>query len=489
MSCIVLFVLLFFFSSRRRHTRCALVTGVQTCVLPISSPVGRTRTAPASRAAVDRLRMGVVSCSNYEDGHFSAYRHLAERDDLDLIVHLGDYLYEGGLGAGRDIGRGHDPSHEIVTLEDYRRRHALHKTDPDLLTLHQRYPFVTTIDDHEVTNNTWTGGAGNHQANEGDYSARRAASMQAYFEWMPIRPAGSVEDPHRIHRTLSFGSLADLVMLDERTHRSRQVEGPFGDILVSDPAVGDPGRTMLGTDQRAWLDDELDRSHTTWRVIGSSVMFAPLVLADLPDVPGLTPVLQDALAGAGLTLPLVINADQWDGYRSEQEMVRDRFGEAGGVVILTGDIHSSWAAEIPADPGTYLPAVGGPTVAVEFVTPAVTSDSFSSIISGVGIPGGEALGGLLPVLVETAAPWFKYLDAERQGFGVFEVTPEAAQYDWFYVSDRRDPKATAIAGPSWRSPSGTNRLEAAAPLGPRPDRKSTRLNSSHSCASRMPPSA
>src|SRR3546814_7730473 len=107
--------------------------------------------------------------------------------------------------------------------------------------------------------------------------------MQAYFEWMPIRPAGSVEDPHRIHRTLSFGSLADLVMLDERTHRSRQVEGPFGDILVSDPAVGDPGRTILGTDQRAWLDDELDRSPTTWRVIGSSVMFAPLVLADLPD--------------------------------------------------------------------------------------------------------------------------------------------------------------------------------------------------------------
>src|SRR3546814_9062882 len=102
--------------------------------------------------------MGVVSCSKYEDGHFSAYRHLAERDDLYLIVHLGDYLYEGGLGAGRDIGRGHDPSHEIVTLEDYRRRHALHKTDPDLRTLHQRYPFVTTIDDHEVTNNTWTGG-------------------------------------------------------------------------------------------------------------------------------------------------------------------------------------------------------------------------------------------------------------------------------------------------------------------------------------------
>src|SRR3546814_11499511 len=111
---------------------------------------------------------------------------------------------------------------------------------------------------------------------------------------------------------------------------------------------------------------------------------------------------------------------------------------------MTAGLHAAWAAEIPADPGTYLPAVGGPTVAGEFVTPAVTSDSFSSIISGVGIPGGEARGGLLPVLVETAAPWFKYLDAERQGFGVFEVTPEAAQYDWFDVSDRRDPKATAI---------------------------------------------
>src|SRR3546814_17696334 len=112
---------------------------------------------------------------------------------------------------------------------------------------------------------------------------------------------------------------------------------------------------MLGTDQRAWLDDELDRSHTTWRVIGSSVMFAPLVLADLPDVPGLTPVLQDALAGAGLTLPLVINADQWDGYRSEPEMVRDRFGAAGGVVILTGDIPPSGAAANPAHTRTHPP--------------------------------------------------------------------------------------------------------------------------------------
>src|SRR3546814_17561788 len=117
---------------------------------------------------------------------------------------------------------------------------------------------------------------------------------------------------------------------------------------------------------------------------------------------------------------------------------------------MTAGLHAAWAAEIPADPGTYLPAVGGPTVAVEFVTPAVTSDSFSSIISGVGIPGGEALGGLLPVLVAPAAPWFKYLAAARQGFGVFAVKSEPAQYDWFYVSDRRDPKATdrpAPAGP------------------------------------------
>lgn len=431
-----------------------------------TSPLGRGRTAPADGAAVSSLRMGVVSCSNYEGGYFSAYRHLAARDDLDLVLHLGDYLYEygnGGYGDGPGIDRAHDPAHEMVTLEDYRRRHALYKTDPDLAALHRRYAMVTTIDDHEVTNNAWVDGAENHQAGEGDYVARRAVAMQAYREWMPIRPSGVQGDPAQVYRRLSFGALADLFMLDERSHRSEQVAGLAGDLFVTSPAVREPDRTMLGAAQRTWLEDGLEASTARWKVLGNPVMFAPLVLVDLPDLPVVGDALAQVLAAAQLSLPLVINGDQWDGYAVEQAALRDRFADVGGVVILTGDIHSSWAAEIPSDPGSYL--LTGST-AVEFVTPAVTSDSFSAAL-GAGDPAAEVLSTLLPVLVSAVGPWIKYLDAVQHGFGVFEVTDEAAQYDWHYISDRLDPDATLVAGASWRSFAGTNRLERTTVLGPR----------------------
>jgi alkaline phosphatase D len=438
--------------------------------LGVTSPVGRTRTAPDAAEAVERLRFGVVSCSNWEAGYFSAYRHLAARDDLDLVLHLGDYIYEYGKGgyATEGLDRFHDPEHEIVTLEDYRRRHALYKTDPDLAALHARYAFVTTIDDHEVTNNAWADGAENHQGGEGDYTARKAAAMQAYLEWMPVRPAG---DTLQIHRQMTFGSLADLFVLDERNHRSQQVEGASGDMFVTSPEVGAEDRTMLGVEQRSWFEDGLAASGATWKIVANSVMFAPLVLGDPPDSP--SPELDAALApvfdGLGLEPPIVLNGDQWDGYQHEQSALGQACAAAGGVVMLTGDIHSSWAAEIPADPGAYAGGLGE-SVAVEFVTPAVTSDSFRQAVEGLGIPGGEAFSAGLPLVAYTAGPWFKYLDPDLHGFGVFEVSREAAQFDWLYISDRTDPAATVVAGPSWRSPAGTNRLEETTALGPRADR-------------------
>lgn len=438
--------------------------------LGATSPVGRTRTAPAPGDAVERLRFGVVSCSNYEAGYFTAYRHLAARDDLDLVLHLGDYIYEYGKGgyATEGLDRFHDPEHEIVTLEDYRRRHALYKTDPDLAALHARYAFVTTIDDHELTNNAWADGAENHQDAEGGYAARKAAAMQAYLEWMPVRPTG---DTLQIHRQMAFGSLADLFVLDERNHRSQQVEGASGDMFVTSPEVGADDRTMLGAEQRSWLEDGLAASGATWKVVANSVMFAPLVLGELPDSP--SPELDAALApvfdGLGLEPPVVLNGDQWDGYQHEQSALGRTYAAAGGVVMLTGDIHSSWAAEVPADPGAYLGGLGE-SVAVEFVTPAVTSDSFRQAVEDLGIPGGEAFSAGLPLVAYTAGPWFKYLDPDRHGFGVFEVTGDAAQFDWLYISDRTDPAATIVAGPSWRSPAGTNRLEETTALGARTDR-------------------
>jgi alkaline phosphatase D len=439
--------------------------------LGASSPVGRTRTAPAADSSPASLRIGVVSCSNWEGGWFSAYRHLADRDDLDLVLHLGDYVYEygaGGYGPGSELGRTHDPAVEMTTLEHYRRRHAQYKTDPDLARLHQRYAVVATIDDHETADNSWRDGAVNHQPGEGDWAQRRSQALQAYFEWMPIRATGGAADPTRIHRHLRFGTLADLFVLDERTHRSPQVEGVQESLFVTSSEVAEPDRTLLGPQQAAWLRDGLRSSAATWKVLGNPVMFAPLVLADLPDAGEPGAALSGLLTGLGLAPPIVVNADQWDGYRAEQQAFTRHFAEAGGVVLLTGDIHSSWAAEIPADPGAYLPGVGGATAAVEFVTPAVTSDSFSAAIASIGVPGVEAVAPLLPSIVTTAGPWFKYLDGDRHGFGVFEVTPAAAQFDWFYVSDRTDRHATLVTGPSFRSPVGSNKLEAATALGPRP---------------------
>ena len=438
--------------------------------LGATSPVGRTRTMPASDADVESLRIGVVSCSNYEGGFFSAYRHVAARDDLDFVVHLGDYVYEYGQGAygpGPGIGRLHDPATEMVTLSDYRRRHALYKTDPDLGALHRRYALITTIDDHEVTDNSWAAGANNHGAGEGDYLARRAAAMQAYFEWMPIRATGGAAEPTRIYRESSYGSLVDLFVLDQRTYRSEQVAGAQGDMLVTDPAVAAPERTLLGAEQRAWFEAGLDASVAPWKVVLNPVMFTPFVVADLPDLGGVANVLGGVLAGLGVSPPVVLNGDQWDGYRAEQLAFRDRFGQVGGVVLLTGDIHSTWASEVPADPGTYLPLVGGDTVAVEFVVPGITSDSLGSSLAGL-FPGGELLADNFPAIISTVAPWFKYVDVERQGFGVFEVTADHAHHDWFYVSDRTDPNATAVDGPSFRSVAGSNKIVAAAKLGPRP---------------------
>lgn len=430
--------------------------------LGATSPVGRARTAPADGAPVDRLRFGVVSCSNWEGGYFSAYRHLADRDDLDWVLHLGDYVYEyetGGYGPGPGIGRRHDPEHEMVSLEDYRRRHALYKTDPDLRRLHTRYTFITTIDDHEVCDNAWAGGGVNHQpAGEGDFRLRRAAALQAYFEWMPIRVTGGAEEPTRVWRRLSFGGLADLFMLDERTYRSQQLAGLVGDLLLIDDARHSPDRTLLGDDQRAFLVDGLRGSQATWKLLGNGVMFSPLVFVDLPDLVG------DLLAPLQLPagVPVALNSDQWDGYRHEQRLLTEVFSEVGGVVVLTGDIHSSWAAEIPVDAGRYLPGLRGGSAGIEFVTPAVTSDSLSASFEDVGLPA--ELAGAFPTVVGLAAPWFHYLDAVRQGYGVFEVAPTHVQYDWHYISDRTDPNATQAFARAFRSEAGTNRLRAVGEL-------------------------
>ena len=218
----------------------------------VRSRIGRTRTAPAPQATPDHLRLGVVSCANLQAGYFSAYRHLAARDDLHAVLHLGDYLYEygpGDYGMGSDDVdvRKHAPAHEMVSLSDYRRRHGQYKSDRDLQALHAKYPMIATWDDHEVTNDQWNGGAENHQPGEGRYFRRRARAHRAYDEWMPALLHGTARlgDGDRLFRRLRFGRLAELSMLDLRTYRSQQA-GVVNPPPDSDGGVSDPDRTITG---------------------------------------------------------------------------------------------------------------------------------------------------------------------------------------------------------------------------------------------------
>nr|WP_245992920.1 alkaline phosphatase D family protein [Prauserella muralis] len=409
------------------------------------SPTGRTRTAPATGSALARLRFGVVSCSNWQAGHFSAYRHLAERDDLDLVVHLGDYLYEyapGGYQAGEVLVRPHDPPVEMTTLEHYRRRHAQYKTDPDLRALHARVPFVVTWDDHESANDAWSGGAENHtEPAEGTWAGRRAASQQAYAEWMPVR----YEPGGRLYRRIAFGALAELSMLDLRTYRSRQAAHPL------DPVISDPARTITGSEQLGWLTAGLVTSGAQWKLVGNPVMIAPVRFPSTLSTRELEALSQ--LTGPLEGVP--VNVDQWDGYTADRARVLGALRDHGvrDTVFLTGDIHSAWAAELPADPLTY--PLTRDSVGTELVCTSVTSDNIDDIL---GVPPRTASVGV-EAAIRVANPHLKYVELDSHGYSVVEVTPAAVQMDWFALADRTDPASAARHNASFVVRAGTQRVQ------------------------------
>lgn len=357
------------------------------------SVTGRTYTAPTG-AGVDSLRFGVVSCSNYEDGYFNAYGALARRNDLYAIFHLGDYIYEGG-GDGQG-NRDHDPDHEIIDLEDYRIRHSQHKLDDDLRCLHQMYPFITVWDDHESANDSYKDGAANHTpSNEGPWADRKSASIQAYKEWMPLRDP-DIGNRERIWRTLHYGDLMDLIMLDTRLYaRDEQVTGG---------SIDDPARNMIGPEQLGWLSNQLETSTAQWKVIGQQVMMAPL------ELPFIGP----------------INTDQWDGYRAERQRVYDSIltKQVSNVVVLTGDIHTAWANDLPTS--NYNAGTGAGAVGVEFVGTSITSTN--SIVS-------------VPVsLINNANPHIKYVNLTDHGYFVLDVNRARAQADFWNITNISNPE-------------------------------------------------
>ncbi|MEU1863079.1 alkaline phosphatase D family protein [Streptomyces gardneri] len=407
------------------------------------SPAARTRTAPAADVAGPGVRFGVVSCANWESGHFSAYRHLAGRSDLDAVLHLGDYVYEYASGVypeAKDTVRQHEPRHEIVSLADYRTRHGHYKTDADLQALHAAHPMVAIWDDHEFANDAWAGGAENHTPGaEGEWAARVAAAKQAYFEWMPVR--ASTEGT--VFRRLRFGKLADLHLLDLRTFRSAPAKTGSG-------SVDDPERTIAGRAQLDWLKAGLAGSDATWQLVGTSVMISPIAFGALP-----AHLLEPLAELMGLPKEgLAVNVDQWDGFTDDRkELIGHLTSRAiRNTVFLTGDIHMAWANDVPVKAATYPLSA---SAATEFVVTSVTSDNLDDMLNVA--PG--TLSVVAAGAVKAANRHVKWVDMDHHGYGVLDVTSERSQMDYYTVSDKADPAATTAWARSYRTKSGTQRVE------------------------------
>ncbi len=364
------------------------------------STVGRTRTLPTGPVA--SASFAVVSCSNYPAGHFNVYREILRHEDLDAVIHLGDYLYEYGTGGygtensdaiGRSLPPGDD--RETVTLADYRRRYATYRGDPDLQALHAAHAFVLLIDDHEIANNVWRGGAENHDPDEGDFLARRDAALQAWFEWLPVRPpevaAGAAPaSPPRIgatglYRRYDWGDRVTLHRVDARVlNRDEAVDrnafidraSVTIDAAAYAAALAAPDRTMLGSAQFDALSDAIMASPARWQVIAQQVPMArlhvpaemrvdierrsdPALLDELVAIRrrlmANDPTL-DAASRARVQDRIPFYTDGWDGYPAERERLLRLVASLDDrrLLVLAGDTHNAWASDLATDDGTVV---------------------------------------------------------------------------------------------------------------------------------------
>lgn len=400
------------------------------------SDIGRTRTLPQGR--VEHLRLAYTSCANLACGHFNVYRDIAARADLDAVLHLGDYLYEyADHDRALESGRLPLPAHETITLDDYRTRHACYKRDADLQEVHRQHPFLLIWDDHEFANNAWPGGAGNHTegdpqlGGEGAWAERMAAARQAYFEWMPVR-----EQEHGgVYRQVRFGDLLDLNLLDTRlAGRDAQAN--------TLEERNQPQRTLLGAEQEQWLSERLQHSvqdGVVWNLLAQQVMVAQLGTNRMP-----------------------FNYDQWDGYPAARQRLFNSVREAGveNLVVLTGDIHSSWALELYDDP---FAANKGQPIGVELVTPAVTSPGIEQFAQAQ--LAARSLKGLLPHL--------NFVDFYHRGYVLLDITRERLQAQWWVVDNIRSPRYVSECLRALNIPVGRALLQdaglpVAAPQAPAP---------------------
>ncbi|MEZ6024128.1 MAG: alkaline phosphatase D family protein [Hyphomonadaceae bacterium] len=436
------------------------------------SLTGRTRTAPATGG--ERLGVALFSCSNFPFGYFHAYGHAAQREDIDIVLHVGDYIYEYGRGSypsEREAvpGRLIDPVTEIVRLPDYYQRYATYHTDPDLLELRRLKPMSVTWDDHELTNDTWREGAQNHQPDsEGTFVDRIAAASKAYFDWMPIRRP----DPRspRVYRSFDWGDLARIVMLDTRfIGRDRQID--YRNALLPQLAQGgadaaavvaefrrtildDPNRTMMGLDQERWAAQTLAESKRRgqpWQIIAQQVVMGEQIAA-----PGLSRLLPDDVSSGSRAwftageqvsaMGLPWNLDSWGGYQAARtRFLNDCANHANNTVVLGGDSHNCWINNLAAPGANRL-------AAIEFAGGSVSSPGFERSLT-------NAQPGEREALMRGANPHMAFCDLTHRGYGALSFTPGACEAEWLAFPDVRSPapqtpmvtrltsQASADAGP------------------------------------------
>lgn len=426
-----------------------------------TSPVGQTQTLPVS---TNKVSFAVCSCSNYPAGYFYVYREIAKQD-VDVVIHLGDYIYEYGSDGyatedAEKLGRTlpSDNNKEIIKLDDYRKRYALYRQDKDLQAAHQRHPFIVIWDDHELANDTWRDGAENHQDNEGSFSDRKLAALQAYFEWMPIRPVSNT-DHLNIYRQFNFGSLVQLTMLDTRIiARDKQLE--YKDYMTASGLdaqrfqadLTDSKRTLMGHTQRDWLVDKLKQSTATWNVIGQQVLMSKMwipaeLLVSLGQITsgGTSP---DALAKmnaqitelvtlklrleqgdptltiqekARVTTLVPYNLDAWDGYYVEREFVYDKLAEFNKkIIVLAGDTHNAWTSYLYSQKGKY--------VGIELATSSVSSPGLEKYLS-IPLDQLQKFEFAFTALIDELT----YCNLNQRGYLVVTLDDTQVQSDWIFV--------------------------------------------------------
>jgi alkaline phosphatase D len=434
------------------------------------SPVGRTRTLPSG--SVDEVKLAVFSCANYPAGFFNAYAEAA-KSDAQFAIHLGDYIYEYGMfeadgspayasANAAALGRISQPATELLTLADYRKRHAQYKSDPDSQALHARMPMIAVWDDHEIANDAFKDGAENHDpASEGNFAVRQAFALQAYHEWMPIRTGA---DQASIYRSFDFGNLLSLHMLDTRLiGRDQQIT--FTDLLnpasaaTATATLASPNRQLLGSDQLAWLQGKLAASGATWQVLGQQVLMArmefPLsVLSALnpedtsPEalsagqaavtayltakqkqalgIP-LDPVTEAPLLDTTLNPKLGYNLDAWDGYPAAREtLLMTAYQLNKKLISLAGDTHNAWHADLTLA-GFADPALAGVKVGEEFATTSVSSPGFEDYLSA--LPSVQ-----VKTIFEGVVDDLNWMDPSRRGFLKMTFTPTEVKGEWIFVN-------------------------------------------------------